>query len=181
MGYPIGGWMVNGPGSIFMETWGKWLLLFKIGLQSHLLWFNHFHPGSEWKSWALSKCKVFIWLAIKNKCWTADRLARSRLSHPANCVLWYQKDETVQHILVRSNGNVPRQWTCESGISGDKANMKRELISFSRHLSLLRSCTHALWLTYVQSYFSVNIDYFGILFLFCYSWWGSWRVCAFSN
>lgn len=44
------------------------------------------NPGSEWKSWALSKCKLFIWLAVKNKCWTADRLARS-LSHPDNCVL----------------------------------------------------------------------------------------------
>jgi hypothetical protein len=37
-----------------------------------------FEPWKRvWKSWALSKCKVFIWLAIKNKCWTADRLARS--------------------------------------------------------------------------------------------------------
>ena len=55
------------------------------------------------KGWALSKCKVFIWLnwlAIKNKCWTADRLARRGLSHPHNCVLCDQKDETVQHILT---------------------------------------------------------------------------------
>ena len=32
-----------------------------------------------WKSWAPEKCNAFLWLAIQNKCWTADRLVmRSR-------------------------------------------------------------------------------------------------------
>jgi len=35
-----------------------------------------------WKSWAPSKCKMFLWLAIRNRCWTADRLAKRGLSHP---------------------------------------------------------------------------------------------------
>jgi hypothetical protein len=30
----------------------------------------------EWKSWAPSKCKFFVWLVEHNRCWTADRLAR---------------------------------------------------------------------------------------------------------
>jgi len=29
-----------------------------------------------WKSWAPNKCKVFLWPAIRNRCWTADRLAK---------------------------------------------------------------------------------------------------------
>lgn len=35
-----------------------------------------------WKTWAPQKCKFFLWLAIKNRCWTADRLARRGLDHP---------------------------------------------------------------------------------------------------
>ncbi|GJN13632.1 hypothetical protein PR202_gb00357 [Eleusine coracana subsp. coracana] len=35
-----------------------------------------------WKSWAPPKCKFFLWLAIRNRCWTADKLAKRRLNHP---------------------------------------------------------------------------------------------------
>jgi len=53
------------------------------------------------KSWAPSKCKIFIWLAIQNCCWTADRLQKKRgLPHPAHCPLCDQEDETVQHLLT---------------------------------------------------------------------------------
>jgi len=59
-----------------------------------------FEPWKRiWKSWAAPKCKVFVWLAINNKCWTADRLKKRGLDHPENCVLCDQEDETVQHIL----------------------------------------------------------------------------------
>jgi hypothetical protein len=47
-----------------------------------------FEPWKRlWKSWAPGKCKTFIWLAIRNRCWTADRLQN-------------QEEETVQHILI---------------------------------------------------------------------------------
>lgn len=36
-----------------------------------------FEPWKRlWKSWAPGKCKTFLWLAIRNRCWTADRLDR---------------------------------------------------------------------------------------------------------
>jgi len=38
-----------------------------------------------WKSWAPQHCKFFIWLAINNRCWTGDRLAKRGLPHPAAC------------------------------------------------------------------------------------------------
>jgi hypothetical protein len=38
-----------------------------------------------WKSWAPPKCKFFVWLAIRNKCCTADRLQRKGLPHPVIC------------------------------------------------------------------------------------------------
>ena len=52
-----------------------------------------------WKSWAPNKCKVFLWPAIRNRCWTADRLAKRGLPHPDKCPLCDQ-EETVQHLLA---------------------------------------------------------------------------------
>jgi hypothetical protein len=51
-----------------------------------------FEPWKRiWKSWAAPKCKVFVWIAINNKCWTADRLKNRGLGYPENCVLVIKK------------------------------------------------------------------------------------------
>ena len=60
-----------------------------------------FEPWKRiWKSWAPEKCKTFIWLAVRNRCWTADRLQKRGLPHPAHCPLCDQEDENVQHLLT---------------------------------------------------------------------------------
>ena len=38
-----------------------------------------------WKSWAPPACKFFTWLAMRNRCWTADRLQRRQMPHPPAC------------------------------------------------------------------------------------------------
>ena len=43
---------------------------------------------------------MFLWHAMKGKCWTADQLAKHGLSHPDKCLLCDQEEETVQHILT---------------------------------------------------------------------------------
>ncbi|KAJ1280495.1 hypothetical protein BS78_04G236900 [Paspalum vaginatum] len=53
-----------------------------------------------WKTWAPLQCKFFIWLAIKNRVWTADRSLKHGLPHPSVCLLCDQEDESIQHILV---------------------------------------------------------------------------------
>jgi len=53
-----------------------------------------------WKSWAPGKCKFFLWTAAHKRCWTADRLARKGLEHPAACPLCDQAQETIDHLLV---------------------------------------------------------------------------------
>ena len=53
-----------------------------------------------WKSWAPGKCKFFLWTAAHKRCWTADRLARKGLEHPAACPLCNQAQETIDHLLV---------------------------------------------------------------------------------
>jgi len=58
------------------------------------------HWRRLWKSWAPAKCKVFLWLAIRNRCWTADRLARRGLPHPSMCPLCDQEEENIQQLLT---------------------------------------------------------------------------------
>jgi len=53
-----------------------------------------------WKSWAPGKCKFFMWIVAHKRCWTADRLARKGLPHPATCPLCDQTQETIDHLLV---------------------------------------------------------------------------------
>ncbi|GJM95726.1 hypothetical protein PR202_ga12503 [Eleusine coracana subsp. coracana] len=78
------------------------------GLFSTKSAYRAFHIGATtfepwrrlWKAWAPAKCKVFLWLAIWNKCWTADRLAKRGLPNAASCVFCDQTDEDIQHILT---------------------------------------------------------------------------------
>ena len=39
-----------------------------------------------------------MWLAIRNRCWTADRLQKRGLPHPERCPPCDQEEEMAQHI-----------------------------------------------------------------------------------
>jgi hypothetical protein len=47
------------------------------GLFSGSVWFEHYER--VWKTWALAKCRYFLWLVAQQKSWTADRVARHGL------------------------------------------------------------------------------------------------------
>jgi hypothetical protein len=80
-----------------------------------------------WKSWAPNKCKIFLWLAIRQQ---IDWL-KGGLPHPDKCPLCDQEEETIQHLLtscvtarqvwfslfapLNLSGSVPRQ--CESSFA----------------------------------------------------------------
>lgn len=53
-----------------------------------------------WKARAPLKCKIFLWLAIRRRCWTADRLQRRGLVNQGVCVFCGHGQETIDHILV---------------------------------------------------------------------------------
>ena len=53
-----------------------------------------------WRPWAPLRVKFFLWLAMQNRCWTAERLARRGLPHDDACVLCDQDDETMHHLLA---------------------------------------------------------------------------------
>jgi hypothetical protein len=41
-----------------------------------------FEPADGvWKSWALGKCKFFMWLVELNICWTSDKLTKCGMDH----------------------------------------------------------------------------------------------------
>jgi hypothetical protein len=51
-----------------------------------------------WRNWAPPRCKFFLWLATRDRCWTADRLAKRGMDHPVQCPLCDQEDETMHHL-----------------------------------------------------------------------------------
>lgn len=53
-----------------------------------------------WRSWAPLKCKIFTWLAIRRRCWTADRLQRHGLQSQGVCVFCLLSLETIDHLIV---------------------------------------------------------------------------------
>ena len=44
--------------------------------------------------------RFFVWLAMKNRCWTSDRLARRGLPHQSSCPFCGQHEETTDHIMI---------------------------------------------------------------------------------
>jgi hypothetical protein len=85
----------------YMEARCKWQLFLQISLQSILFRFYNI-----WTLWdgcgnlGPQKGKIFLWLAIRNRCWTVDRLAKRGLPHPDKCPLCNQEEETIQHLLT---------------------------------------------------------------------------------
>jgi hypothetical protein len=55
------------------------------GLFAGSIFFGHYHL--VWKTWVPPKYQFFLWLAANKRCWTADRLAKRGLDHPARCPL----------------------------------------------------------------------------------------------
>ena len=54
-----------------------------------------------WKTWALPKCKFFAWLAIQNRVWTANRLAKRGWDNCGLCPLCKREQESVGHLFYK--------------------------------------------------------------------------------
>ena len=57
--------------------------------------------AATWENRAPLQCRFFTWLAVRNRCWTSDRLARRGLPHQEVCPLCDQEDETMNHIMLQ--------------------------------------------------------------------------------
>ncbi|KAM0864782.1 hypothetical protein ACQ4PT_043697 [Festuca glaucescens] len=54
-----------------------------------------------WNSFAPLRFKVYGWLAVRGRCWSADRLARRGLPCDTTCPLCGIEDETLNHLLLQ--------------------------------------------------------------------------------
>jgi hypothetical protein len=59
-------------------------------------------PGAKelWKVRAPNEFKLFFWLAIQNRCWTSERLARHGLRNNGLCALCKQSKEMFSHVVL---------------------------------------------------------------------------------
>jgi hypothetical protein len=62
-----------------------------------------------WKVWAPPKVKFFAWLAMQNRVWTADRLAKRGWPNCGLCPLCKQVQESVDHLIFQCRVTV-RIW-----------------------------------------------------------------------
>jgi hypothetical protein len=58
-------------------------------------------PLLVWKPWAPPKCKLFSWLILQKRIWTADRLARRGWQNCGFCKLCNQQQETGPRLLFK--------------------------------------------------------------------------------
>ena len=63
---------------------------------------QHAIPGAKilHKARAPGKCKFFVWLALHDRCWTAERRKRHNLQDDDSCALCDQEAEAIDHLLV---------------------------------------------------------------------------------
>jgi hypothetical protein len=54
-----------------------------------------------WAARAPLKHKMHLWLVLRNRLWTSDRLARRGLQHSPLCPLCYQEPETIEHLTIQ--------------------------------------------------------------------------------
>jgi hypothetical protein len=58
-------------------------------------------PMIVWKPWAPPKCKIFTWLNLQNRAWTAGRLGRRGWQNCRHCKLCNQVEESASHLIFK--------------------------------------------------------------------------------
>lgn len=58
-------------------------------------------PEAVWNNWASPKCKLFAWLILQNRVWTADRLQKRGWPNCGACQLCKREPESAAHILFK--------------------------------------------------------------------------------
>ena len=98
-----------------------------------------------WKVWAPPKCKFFSWLAIQNRIWTADRLAKRDWPHNAACALCGQTLESGLHLFVecRLTKRIWREvvvWAAVEGLSPSNWDRSESVLQWWTSLATTQDC-----------------------------------------
>jgi hypothetical protein len=60
-------------------------------------------PLGAWQLWKISappRVKLFFWLVMHGRCWTAHRRWRHGLQESSSCIICDQAEETMDHIIL---------------------------------------------------------------------------------
>jgi hypothetical protein len=79
-----------------------------------------------WKPRVPLKCKIFIWLALRDRLWTAERRFRHGLQEQRSpCFSCLQEEDTVDHILLQCPYSQMVWFRCsqESGLNIEQLRM----------------------------------------------------------
>jgi hypothetical protein len=73
----------------------------KSAYMAHFLTATKFPTTEEtWRAWAPLRCKIATWLIIKERVWTANRLAKRDLPHNEKCVFCNNSEEDARHLFM---------------------------------------------------------------------------------
>ena len=71
-----------------------------------------------WKTKAIPKCRLHVWMLLQNKCLNADNLAKSGWPHNPECRLCMTTLETATHLSATYTYSIS-VWTGKSGIAAN--------------------------------------------------------------
>jgi hypothetical protein len=91
--------------------------------------YNALHIGSHpfqgcqliWDTWAPLKVKIFMWLALRGRQWTADRRCRHGLDANEHCFLCDQEPATIDHIIVTCSFSQQVWWNVATALQRPSA------------------------------------------------------------
>jgi hypothetical protein len=96
-----------------------------------------------WKLWASLKCKIFAWLVLQNRVWTADRLARREWQNCGLCKLCNQHQKSATHILFKCRYSI-RVWSnLQNWLGIDDLNSRRFIVQNRSNVEKFRPICRA--------------------------------------
>lgn len=81
-----------------------------------------------WATWAPLRVKLFLWIALRRRHWTADRRRRHGLDAPDACFLCDQADDTIDHIIAECSFAKQVWWNILTYLGADASLVGRSNI-----------------------------------------------------
>jgi hypothetical protein len=91
-----------------------------------LLMTSHPIPGCSriWSTWGPLRVKIFLWLAVRRRHWTADRRRRHGLDTDDHCYLCDQEPETIDHIITSCSFSRQVWWNILTVLGADVSQIR---------------------------------------------------------
>jgi hypothetical protein len=86
---------------------------------------SHPIPGCKriWSTWGPLRVKIFLWLAIRGRHWTANSRRRHCLQADDHCYLCDQEPETIDHIITSCSFSRQIWWNILAALGADASRI----------------------------------------------------------